>query len=32
MVEKGFIIRTPLGKTVETNVVFEGVGTLMGVN
>jgi hypothetical protein len=26
MVEKGFIIRTPLGKTVETNVVFEGVG------
>jgi hypothetical protein len=25
-VEKGFIIRTPLGETVETNVVFEGVG------
>jgi hypothetical protein len=25
-VEKGFIIATPLGETVETNVVFEGVG------
>jgi len=25
-VEKGFIIGTPLGKTVETNVVFERVG------
>jgi hypothetical protein len=25
-VEKGFIIGTPLGETVETNVVFEGVG------
>jgi hypothetical protein len=24
-VEKGFIIGTPLGETVETNVVFEGV-------
>jgi len=25
-VEKGFIIGTPLGETVETNVVFKGVG------
>ena len=25
MVEKGFIIGTPLGETVETDVVFEGV-------
>jgi len=25
-VEKGFIIRTPLGETMKTNVVFEGVG------
>jgi len=25
-VEKGFIIGTPLGETVKTNVVFEGVG------
>jgi hypothetical protein len=25
-VEKGFIIGTPLGETVETNVVFERVG------
>jgi hypothetical protein len=25
-VEKGFIIGTPLGETVETDVVFEGVG------
>ena len=25
-VDKGFIIRTPLGETVETNLVFEGVG------
>jgi predicted aspartyl protease len=25
-VEKGFIIGTPLGETMKTNVVFEGVG------